>query len=99
MNAITSQLADGLMTTLADPLMAIGDVASALRVGNRTVQHLHRSGQLPGVVVAHKLRWRLSSVESYVANIETQSDRRAVVRRPAGEIQTAMQIPDDRRLG
>ena len=74
--------------TLADPLLDKPEVATALRLNNRAIEGLHRSRQLPGVVIAGKLGWRLSAVEAFVQGRE--SNGRAVVRRPAGTMETAM---------
>lgn len=50
-------------------LLTAGDVAALLQVRASSVEYLHQTGQLKGVLVARNLRWRPADVRAYVAGL------------------------------
>ena len=54
------------MTTDADKLLAIDEVAERLNVSVSTVRRLVRDGALPAYRVGGLLRFRLPEVEAYI---------------------------------
>ncbi len=65
------------MQAISVPLLMTKDeVATALQVPPDTVTHLHRDGQLRGVMVGKHLRWRPEDVHAFVQGLA--EDRGAV---------------------
>lgn len=61
---------DTTTVALVDPVWTKAQAAQALGVTPRTVETLHRTGRLRGFIVAGKLRWRASAVETFAQRCE-----------------------------
>ena len=48
--------------------------AELLGVGPKTIEYLHRMGQLRGVKVGKGLRWRPADAEAFVKSLEPERD-------------------------
>jgi len=49
------------------------EVADILRVRPETVEYLHKSRQLRGIIIARKLRFTKSAVDEYIRNCQESS--------------------------
>ncbi len=54
-------------------LLTKTEVAALLTVPERSVQWLHRVGQLRGVKIARKLRWTRASIDRYLQTLESEA--------------------------
>ena len=46
------------------------ETAAVLRVRESTVENLHRTGQLRGVIIGRHLRWRVQDVKRFVDELK-----------------------------
>lgn len=68
-------MTEGSTSTHEQPwVMTMAVVAKLLTVTTETVQTLHRTGQLRGVIIGRHLRWRPDDVRRFIAELKPRGE-------------------------
>ena len=59
-------MADDVERLMRQVVLNANEVGELLRVPTDTVKNLHRTKQLPGIMIGKHLRWRVQDVKQFV---------------------------------